>query len=159
MKKLLDKTNLKIMGLLQENCKISIKELAEKLNLSTTPVFERVKRLEKEGYIEKYTALINERKIGLKQTIFIGISLKGHTRSYLKKFSNQIQKFPEIVEAYQVAGNFDFLLKIVLEDIDAYEKFVQTKLSLISDIRKVHSYIAIRKEKYTTELDLSRILI
>lgn len=157
MKKLLDKTNLKIMGFLQENCKISIKEMAEKLNLSTTPVFERVKRLEKEGYIEKYTAIINERKVGLKQTIFIGVSLKGHTRSYLNNFSNQINKFPEVVEAYQVSGNFDFLLKIVLEDIDAYEKFVQTKLSLISDIRNVHSYIAIRKEKYTTELDLTAL--
>jgi len=157
MKKLLDETNLKILKLLQENCKISNKDLAERLNLSTTPVFERIKKLEKEGYIERYTALLNERKIGLKQTIFIGISLKGHTRSYLKNFSRQINEFPEIVEAYQVSGNFDFLVKLVLEDIDAYEKFVQTKLSLISDIRKVHSYIAIKKEKYTTFLDLDSI--
>jgi len=159
MKKLLDHTNLKILKLLQEDCKISNKELARRLNLSTTPIFERIKKLEKAGYIENYTALLNERKIGLKQTIFIGISLKGHTRSYLKNFSQQINKFPEVVEAYQVSGNFDFLLKLVLEDIDAYEKFVQTKLSLISDIRKVHSYIAIKKEKYTTQLDLNSIKI
>ena len=159
MKKLLDHTNLKILKLLQEDCKISNKELASRLNLSTTPVFERIKKLEKAGYIENYTALLNERKIGLKQTIFIGISLKGHTRSYLKNFSQQINNFPEVVEAYQVSGNFDFLLKLVLEDIDAYEKFVQTKLSLISDIRKVHSYIAIKKEKYTTQLDLNSIKI
>ena len=159
MKKLLDHTNLKILKLLQEDCKISNKELASRLNLSTTPVFERIKKLEKAGYIENYTALLNERKMGLKQTIFIGISLKGHTRSYLKNFSQQINKFPEVVEAYQVSGNFDFLLKLVLEDIDAYEKFVQTKLSLISDIRKVHSYIAIKKEKYTTQLDLDSIKI
>ena len=65
-----------------------------------------------------------------------------------------MNSFPEVVEAYQVSGNFDFLLKLVLEDIDAYENFVQTKLSLISDIRKVHSYIAIKKEKYTTQLNL-----
>ena len=159
MKKLLDHTNLKILKLLQEDCKISNKESASRLNLSTTPVFERIKKLEKAGYIENYTALLNERKIGLKQTIFIGISLKGHTRSYLKNFSQQINNFPEVVEAYQVSGNFDFLLKLVLEDIDAYEKFVQTKLSLISDIRKVHSYIAIKKEKYTTQLDLNSIKI
>ena len=159
MKKLLDHTNLKILKLLQEDCKISNEELASRLNLSTTPVFERIKKLEKAGYIENYTALLNERKIGLKQTIFIGISLKGHTRSYLKNFSQQINNFPEVVEAYQVSGNFDFLLKLVLEDIDAYEKFVQTKLSLISDIRKVHSYIAIKKEKYTTQLDLNSIKI
>ena len=157
MKKLLDQTNLKILKILQENCKISNKELANRLNLSTTPIFERIKKLEREGFIEKYTALLNERKIGLKQTIFIGISLKGHTRSYLKNFSHQINNFPEVLEAYQVSGNFDFLLKLVLEDIDAYEKFVQTKLSLISEIRKVHSYIAIKKEKYTTQFDLSSI--
>jgi len=157
MKNLLDQTNWSILKLLQENCKISNKELAQRLNLSTTPVFERIKKLEKEGYIEKYTALLDERKIGLKQTIFIGISLKGHTRSYLRNFSQQVNKFPEVVEAYQVSGNFDFLLKLVLKDIDAYEKFVQTKLSLISEVRKVHSYIAIKKEKYTTELDLSSI--
>ena len=70
-----------------------------------------------------------------------------------------LNKFPEVVEAYQVSGNFDFLIKLILEDIDAYERFVQTKLSLISDIRKVHSYIAIKKEKYTTQLDLNSIKI
>ena len=154
MKKVLDHINLKILKLLQENCKIANKDLAKKLNLTTTPIFERIKKLEKEGFIEKYVALLDERKIGFKQTIFIGISLKGHTRSYLKNFSQKVNSFPEVVEAYQVSGNFDFLLKLVLEDIDAYENFVQTKLSLISDIRRVHSYIAIKKEKYTTQLNL-----
>lgn len=153
----LDKTDLKILDLLQENCRVTTKALAEKLNLSTTPVFERIKKLENEGYINGYVALINERKIGLKQTIFIGVKLKGHTRSYLQKFLAQVNNFPEVMECYKVSGNFDFLLKIVLEDMDAYERFVQTKLSLISEIGNVNSFIAIMKGKQTTKLDLTSL--
>jgi len=153
----LDKTDYKILGLLQENCRITTKKLSEKLNLSTSPVFERIKKLEKEGYIDNYVALLNERKIGLKQTIFIGVTLKGHTRSFLEKFLKQVNSFPEVMECYQVSGNFDYLLKIVIEDMDAYEKFVQTKLSLISELGNVHSYIAIKKGKQTTRLDLKSV--
>ena len=155
MKSRLDKTDIKILEILQNDCRITTKKLAEKLNLSPTPVFERIKKLEKEGYIDKYVALLNERKIGLKQTIFIGVKLKGHTRSYLQNFQNQVNSFTEVTECYQVSGNFDFLLKIVLADIDAYETFVQTKLSLISELGNVHSYIAIKNSKNTTNLDLS----
>lgn len=153
----LDKTDYKILSLLQDNCRITTKKLAEKLNLSTTPVFERIKKLENDGYIDGYVALLNERKIGLKQTIFIGVTLKGHTRSYLEKFLNQVNLFPEVMECYQVSGNFDYLLKIVLEDMEAYEKFVQTKLSLISELGNVHSYIAIKKGKQTTKLGLKSV--
>jgi DNA-binding Lrp family transcriptional regulator len=113
--------------------------------------------LNREGYIDKYAAILNERKLGLKQTIFIGVKLKGHTRSYLQKFLEQVNNFPEVMECYQVSGDFDYLLKIVLEDIDAYETFVQTKLSLISELGSVHSYIAIKKGKNTTTLDLSNL--
>ncbi|WP_111708787.1 Lrp/AsnC family transcriptional regulator [Lutibacter citreus] len=157
MKKNLDKTDLKILDILQNDCRITTKKIAENLNLSTTAVFERIKKLENQGYIDKYVALLNERTIGLKQTIFIGVKLKGHTRSYLQKFLAQVDEFPEVLECYQVSGNFDFLLKIVLADIDAYETFVQTKLSLISELGNVHSYIAIKKGKNTTTLDLTSI--
>ena len=157
MKSKLDKIDFNILEILQNDCQITTKKLAEKLSLSPTPVFERIKKLEKEGYINKYVALINERKIGLKQTIFIGVSLKGHTRSYLQSFLSQVNSFPEVTECYQVSGNFDFLLKIILADIDAYETFVQTKLSLISELGNVHSFIAIKKGKNTTNLDLSSL--
>lgn len=157
MKKKLDKTDLKILDILQNDCRITTKKLADNLNLSTTAVFERIKKLENQGYIDKYVAILNERTIGLKQTVFIGVRLKGHTRSYLQRFLAQVDEFPEVLECYQVSGNFDFLLKIVLADIDAYEIFVQTKLSLISELANVHSYIAIKKGKNTTSLDLSSI--
>ena len=157
MKNKLDQTDLKILEMLQQNCRITTKSIAEKLNLSPTPVFERIKKLNNEGYIDKYVAILNERKMGLKQTVFVGVKLKGHTRSYLEKFLKQVNNFPEVMECYQVTGNFDFLLKIILEDIEAYETFVQTKLSLISELGNVHSYIAIKKGKNTTMLDLNSL--
>jgi len=154
----LDKTDLSILKHLQENGRYTTKALAEKLNLSTTPIFERVKKMEKEGLIKKYVALLNERKAGLKQTVFISISLKEHTRSYLDRFVEEIDQFKEVLECYHIAGDYDFLLKVVVADVEAYEKFILTKLSIISNIGKVQTHIALSRKKYTTELDLSGLV-
>ena len=108
----LDAIDLKILDLIQENGRITIKSMSEILNLSTTPVFERIKKLEKEGFIKQYTALLNERKLGLKQTVFISLTLKEHNRSYLTKFETDIKTFPEVMECYRITGNFDFLVNI-----------------------------------------------
>lgn len=150
----LDSTDIKILELLQEDSKRSAKEIGQQLNLSQTPIFERIKKLEREGYIKNYMAVLNERKLGLKQIVFIGITLKGHTRSYLEKFLTKVSAFPEVLECYQVAGNYDFILKVILEDIEGYQVFVETKLSLISELNSVNSYIAIKKGKQTNKLDL-----
>ncbi|SDE51447.1 Lrp/AsnC family transcriptional regulator [Pricia antarctica] len=154
MKNELDTTDIRILELLQENSKMTAKQIGERLNLSQTPIFERIKKLEREGYIKNYMAVLNERKLGLKQTVFIGITLKGHTRSYLEKFLKKVSDFPEVLECYQVAGNYDFILKVILEDIEGYQVFVETKLSLISELNTVNSYIAIKKGKQTNRLDL-----
>tara|TARA_R110002050_G_scaffold202806_1_gene338066 strand:+ start:95033 stop:95518 length:486 start_codon:yes stop_codon:yes gene_type:complete len=154
MKNKLDSTDVKILELLQEDSKISVKHISERLNFSQTPIFERIKKLEKEGYIKNYMAVLSERKLGLKQTVFIGVTLKGHTRSYLEKFLEQVNGFSEVMECYQVTGNFDYLLKVVLKDIDAYQTFVETKLSLIKELGNVHTFIATKKGKQTHKLDL-----
>ncbi len=154
MKNELDNTDIRILELLQENSKMTAKQIGERLSLSQTPIFERIKKLEREGYIKNYMAVLNERKLGLKQTVFIGITLKGHTRSYLEKFLIKVSDFPEVLECYQVAGNYDFILKVILEDIEGYQVFVETKLSLISELNTVNSYIAIKKGKQTNRLDL-----
>jgi len=151
----LDETDVNILKYLQENSRMTTKVIAEKLNLSTTPVFERIKKLEKGGYINRYVALLDEKAIGLKQVIFISISLKEHTRSYLEKFVDEINQYPEILECYHVAGDFDFLLKLIVADVEAYEKFILTRLSTISSIGKVQTHIALSKKKHTTALDLS----
>lgn len=153
----LDATDLAILKHLQENGRYTTKALAEKLNLSTTPVFERVKKLEKEGLIDKYVALLNHRKVGLKQTVFISVSLKEHTRSYLTRFIEEVDEHPEVMECYHIAGDFDFLLKVVVEDVEAYEKFILTKLSVIANIAKVQTHIALSKKKHTTTVSLGAL--
>lgn len=151
----LDETDLKILRYLQENGRYTTKALADKLNLSTTPVFERVKKMEKEGLIRQYVALLNERKIGLKQTVFISVGLKEHTRSYLDKFIAEVDQYDEVLECYHVAGDYDFLLKVVVQDVEAYEKFILTRLSVISNIGKVQTHIALSRKKHTTALSLN----
>ena len=150
----LDQTDINILNLLQDNSNLTIKAIANRLNLTTTPIFERIKKLEKEGYIKNYVALLNEKKIGLKQTVFICITLQGHTRSYLEKFVSKLQEFPEVVECYRVTGNFDYLLKLVVKDMEAYEQFLISKLTLIPYIGNVQSLVALSKAKQTHLLNI-----
>ena len=113
----LNKTDIEILRLLQQNSNRNIKNIADLLGMTTTPVFDRIKKLEKRGYISKYAAILDSKKLGLKLTVFAGIALKSHTRSYLEKFVKTIDEFPEVVECHRVSGNFDYLLKLVLVDI------------------------------------------
>jgi len=157
MQNTLDKIDSKILVLLQQNSNRTTKSIAKELGMTTTPIFERIKKLEKQGYIKKYVAVLNKKKIGLKQTVFIGITLQGHTRSYLEKFVMQINSFPEVIECHRVSGNFDYLLKLVVEDIEAYETFIISKLTLLPYLGNVQSLITLSTGKETNEVDLSRI--
>lgn len=149
----LDAIDIKILDILQKDGRITIKKMSEQLNLSTTPVFERIKKLEKEGLIQHYAALLNERKLGLKQTVFISLTLKEHSRSYLEKFENEVKSFPEVMECYRITGNFDFLVKVLVKDIEAYENFILTKLSLLKNLGNVQSHIALSEAKNTTRIE------
>ena len=113
MAQLLDKIDTQLLAILQKNSNRTTKSIAEELGMTTSPIFERIKKLEKQGYIKKYVAVLNTKKIGLKLTVFIGITLQGHTRSYLEKFVTEINNFPEVVECHRISGNFDYLLKWV----------------------------------------------
>lgn len=154
----LDKTDLEILKMLQKDSNRTTKSIAAQLDMSTSPVFERIRKLEKEGYIKKYVAILDNKKIGLKLTVFIGITLQGHTRSYLEKFVKEINNFPEVVECHRVSGNFDYLLKLVVEDIEAYETFIITKLTLLPYLGNVQSLITLSTGKETNEIDLSGVL-
>lgn len=148
----LDETDVKILDLLQRDGRITTKALAQKLNLTTTPVFERVKRLEREGVIEKYVALVNQKKIDKKLIVFVSISIKSHTRSSLESFTSEMNSYPEVQECYHIAGNYDFLLKVVLRDMEAYERFIFTKLSVNPNIGNVQSSFVLAKNKFSTAL-------
>lgn len=155
---ILDKIDTKILGILQKDSNRTTKSIAEELGMTTSPVFERIKKLEREGFIKKYVAVLDNKKIGLKLTVFIGITLQGHTRSYLEKFVKEINNFPEIVECHRVSGNFDYLLKLVVEDIEAYEHFIISKLTLLPYLGNVQSLITLSTGKETNEIDISRVL-
>jgi len=151
---MIDNTDKKILAALQEDGKITIKALADQLELTTTPVFERVKRLEKDGVISKYVALLNPKKVNRNLIVFISISLKNHTRSYLDKFVKEMGSYNEIMECYHIAGNFDYLLKAQLSDMEAFQLFILNKLSVNSNIAQVQSSFVLSKNKYSTKLSL-----
>jgi len=143
----LDHTDAKILNLLQQDSNQTHKRIAEKMGMTTTPIFERIKRLQREGYIDKYMAIVNKRRLGYKQTIFVGITLKGHTREYLDRFVKIVDEFDEVLECHRVSGSYDYLLKVVVKDIEAYETFILTKLTLVSDLGNVQSMIVMSTSK------------
>ena len=159
MSQKLDAIDIKILDLLQDDGRVTIKKISEVLNLSTTPIFERIKKLEKGGYIKNYATLLNHRKLDLKQVVFIELTLKEHSRSYIEKFANEMKLFPEVLECYRVTGSFDFLIKILVKDIESYETFILTKLSLLSNLGNVQSHIALSEAKNTTKINLKSIIL
>ena len=150
----LDNIDLKILSILQKDSNRTTKSIAQALGMTTSPIFERVKKLEREGYIKRYVAVLDNKKIGLKLTVFIGITLQGHTRSYLEKFVKSINGFPEVVECHRVSGNYDYLLKLIVADIEAYESFIISKLTLLPYLGNVQSLITLSTGKETNEIDL-----
>lgn len=145
-----DKMDRSILNILQEDGKITIAELSRQLGLSTTAIYERIKKLEDQGVIKKYVALLDQKKIDKNLIVFISISIKNHARSYLEKFIRTINDYNEITECYHIAGNFDFLLKAQLKDMEAYQQFILTKLSVDNNIDKVQSSFVLSKNKHST---------
>ncbi len=143
----MDTIDRTILTLLQKDGKITIKEIAERLNLTTTPIFERVKKLEREGIIKSYKAIIDRKKVGLQLMIFCNVTLNLHQTDYLKKFEKDIHQFPEVVECYHVAGMFDYLIKIYAEDMESYQYFLSNKLASLENISKVQSSFVMTEVK------------
>ena len=139
----LDRTDRKILHLLQQDCRITIKELAQKLHLSNTPVYERVKKLERSGIIKNYVAVLNPEKIDRSMVVFISISLTKHTRDVVEKFEYEVLTLPEVMEFYITSGNFDAMLKIMVKDMNAFQHFIQEKLSTFEYITRFNSTFVI----------------
>lgn len=148
----LDKTDKAILNFIQNDSRLTIKEMASKLNLSTTPIFERLKRLEKNGVIQKYVAIVDAKKIGKKLKVFVNISIVDHSKAALESFVNQIQDYTEVIECHHITGDSDFLLKILVEDIEAYNRFVTEKLSVVPNIGNVTSSFSLSTRKHTTAM-------
>ncbi|MDW3194120.1 MAG: Lrp/AsnC family transcriptional regulator [Cytophagales bacterium] len=140
----LDDTDHKILHLLQQNARMTVKEMSEKLNLSTTPIFERIKKLEKSGIIDHYTAVINQEILGKKLTAFAHISFKDHSKELISAFEEKILALPEVQECHYVTGGADFIIKILVRDIERYKEFITEKLFSIPNIARIESFLSLQ---------------
>lgn len=139
----LDETDHRILHLLQQNARMTVKEMSQKLNLSTTPVFERIKKLEKSGIIDRYTAVINQELLGNKLIAFAHISFKDHSKELIGAFEEKILTLPEVQECHYVTGGADFIIKILVRDIERYKEFVTEKLFSIPNIARIESFLSL----------------
>lgn len=135
----LDRIDKEILKILQKNSNITTKQLAAELQLTSTPVYERVKRLEKNGIIQRYRAELDPVLLGKEITVFIHVSLKEHTRSILTNFERQVNMLDEVAECYHVSGEHDYLLKAFFPNMGNYRDFLTNKLANITNISNVHS--------------------
>lgn len=152
----LDKTDYKILQLLQQNAKLTIKEIAGATNLSITPIHERMKRLENEGIIENFAAIINKRKLGKWLQVHCQVTLDKQTQQNFVEFEETIRNFSEVVECSVVSGGFDYLLKILVEDMEQYNIFYQNKLAVIEAVAHINSFFVMKEVKNTYALPLDR---
>lgn len=139
----LDRTDRRILQLLQKDCRITIKELSEKLHLTNTPVYERVKKLERSGIIKNYAAILDPDLIDRSMSVFISVSLSRHTRDIVEKFKADALALPEVMEFYYISGNYDALIKIMVKDMHEYQQFIQEKLSKFEMITRFYSTFVI----------------
>lgn len=143
----LDNIDKKILEILQADSSQSIKQIATQLNLTNTPVHERIKKLEKSGIIEGYCAKIDPKKIGKELMIFTNVSLKEHTKEYLLNFESKVQEIKEVIECHHLSGEHDYFLKVLVRNMDDYRDFLTNKLAKISNIGNVHSSFVVGEVK------------
>jgi len=135
----LDQKDLAILKLLQHNARITVKEISDKVNLSTTPVFERIRWMEKSGVIKQYATLVDPAKLNKRLMVIVYVSLKQHNKTAGSKFVKAINEMVEILECYSISGEFDFMLKVAVEDMNAYYDFHVNRLSELENIGNVQS--------------------
>ena len=150
----LDEYDLNILRTLQEDARLTTKELAAKVNLSTTPVFERLKKLEKAGYIKKYVAILDAEKLNLGFEVFCSVKLKQMSRDVANNFVNVIKDIPQVRECYNVSGEFDYILKINAPNMKVYNEFVINVLGTVDSIGSIQSTFVMNEIKHSYSLNL-----
>lgn len=150
----LDKIDKQILQTLQQRGRISNVDLSKEIDLSPTPCLERVRRLEKEGFIAKYVALSDPAKLGLGISAFIEVTLTNTATQDLQEFGNNMKKLPEVMACHMVAGGFDYLIQIRVPDMSGYQRFLGEKLGTIPIVAQTHTYVVIEEVKSETALPL-----
>ncbi|MDJ0931352.1 Lrp/AsnC family transcriptional regulator [Breoghania sp.] len=155
---MIDKVDRRILSILQIDATVPVAEIGRRVGLSTTPCWRRIQKLEEDGVIKKRVVLLDETKVNAKVTAFVAITTNQHTDDWLRKFADVIREFPEVVEFYRMAGSVDYLLRVVVPDIEAYDAFYKKLIAKI-DIADVSTTFAMEQIKNTSELSLNYIVI
>lgn len=150
----IDKTDLNILRELQHDARLSNVELAKRVNLSPSPCLSRVRSLENNGVISRYVALVNPTAVGLNLSVFIQVRLERQVEKTLEHFQTAVEHFPEIVECYLMTGDSDYLLRVVVPDVQSLEAFIINGLTKISGVANIRSSFALKQVKYDTALPL-----
>lgn len=151
----LDKTDLQLLALIQSNDSISIDSMAQQVGLSKTPCWRRVQKLEKAGFVKRRVALLDADKLGLGVSVFMQVKTNKHDANWSTEFVRVVAEFPEVVEFYRMAGEYDYLLRVLVKDIPAFDQFYKQLISATS-LTDVTSNFAMEQIKWTTELPLPK---
>ena len=145
----LDETDIRILQELQKDSQLTVKELAAKVHLSPSPTFERQKRLENEGYIQRYMAVVDAQKVGNGIMVLCNIRLKQHSEEMIQQFIDAVKDIDEITECFNTSGDYDFLIKVYARDMQSYQRFMQHKLGAMSCLGSLHSVFVMSETKNT----------
>ena len=149
----MDNTDLKILAILQDDASLSVAEIASRVNLSQTPCWRRIQRLEEQGVIEKRVALLNPESIGLGLSVFVEIETGDHSSEWIERFAEAVAGMPEVMEVYRMAGDVDYMLRIAVGDMVAYDSFYKNLIALVP-LKNVTSRFAMERVKSTTAYPL-----
>ena len=152
----MDRVDRKLLTLLQADCTLSIAQLAEQVNLSATPCWKRIQRLEAEGVIERRVALVDPELVGLGLTVFVAIEAGDHSPAWLERFAEAVNGMPEVMEAHRMAGDVDYMLRVVTTDLRAYDAFYKRLIAAVGP-KNVSSRMSMERVKSTTALPLPEI--
>ena len=147
-----DTIDQKLIHLLQEDCRQTNKALALKLNLSVTAIYERIKKLEHAGVIRKYVALVNKVSVEKSFVAYCHIKLVQHSQDFVVEFEQEVTNLPEVMECYHISGDYDYLLKVMVKDMEAFREFMVNRLTKINHIGSTHSMFMINEVKHTTAI-------
>lgn len=155
LEKALDEIDLRILAALQDNARISNVDLAARVGISPSPCWRRVRELERDGVISRYAALVDPGSVGLPVSVFIQVSLERQVESALEEFESAVLSRPEVMECYLMTGDADYLLRVVVADLGAYERFLMDHLTKIPSVASIKSSFALKQIKYRTALPVT----
>ena len=150
----MDATDRKILNLLQTDASLTVKQIAEQIPLSVTPCWKRIQKMEEQGLIRARVALLDAKMVNANVTVFVAIKTQHHTIEWIDRFNSEVSQLPEVMEIYRMSGDIDYLLRVVVSSIEAYDQFYKTLIQRI-DLSNVTSSFAMEQMKYTTALPIA----